>query len=222
MAESRRCGYCREVGHQVRHCVTKQGERELIKKFVYSEPLEIYKALCRAGFGEGAMLKIGDKLAQVLPYDTELTYSSWGNNRWKTTFLDSLIKDSTDLITYKKVKYSKQVVFKLNSPMPENDIRTADRYHSNGQYVYVDVPVLILKNGGQIERFRICPNGIFTYLRAEKDTSNPWKLNEYTVAAGKREYQRIMVEPSYECVPLVIPDKLRNIPDTTYLHERLQ
>lgn len=218
MAESRRCGYCRQVGHRVTDCVQKNGERDLIKRHWLSEPIAIYQAICKIGLGPGAMLREGENsLYQVLDYNTSFRRQSWGGHSFESSFLREMMINGSDLITYKKVKYSKQVHFSLNSPMPEGMIRTADRYHRNGMHFYVSIPTLSLKNGGQVMPYR---TNISMMMLYKWRLSNGNSDDSYGFVNGKRDYNKVVVDPSYECPTLIMPDDMHITED--YLHERLR
>lgn len=55
---ARRCGYCRDYGHDFSKCSLRIGTKEAILKHVYNERKRIIEMMIGSGFGVGAMVNL--------------------------------------------------------------------------------------------------------------------------------------------------------------------
>ncbi len=91
MSESRRCGYCRESGHQKRACPLMSSTRDEIYAHTVKQRKEMHHILTSNGLGNGALIQRKD-----------------GNLFMVTGYGDAIPEWS--FIDHKNVRYSKQVM----------------------------------------------------------------------------------------------------------------
>lgn len=118
MADSRKCGYCREIGHARPVCPTLHAQRRKIFDHAVSQRKRVYKEMVVAGYGVGAMIEAK-------------SYNS--NVRGIITGYAGGI-DRMDTYSMNRVRYSKQVNVVYHTPVKSD-------------YTYVGFQIAILGGG---------------------------------------------------------------------------
>ena len=212
----RSCGYCGDVGHWKPKCPVVLEQRTSIHRHLIEEPQRIHALLCKAGFGQNALLdynvlrhryKREDRdviPCQVLSYNEVVKLHGWSNSTWDSSYFEQMLSNHRRLVRTVKVKYSKKVTVDLLG-------LTTDLFN----YMEVDIPVLKLDGTHQIQMMPVEIGAVYAF-------ANQSKASEYRVNTAKGYIAPCLLAPSYDVEQLKVPARLLTLADDSpYLHERL-
>jgi len=199
----RACGYCRDIGHQRPKCPNLHNQRKELVAHVNNETLKIYKYLCSAGLGPNALVNASvlnwgastskpPLLAQVLPYDFELTQRYWSGSSYKATFADTL---ASALYRTKNIKYSKQI--------------SIHHLHLEQHSIYANIPILLLDGSNNAKL-----TGLSMYQFYQAGKPNP--DNNYAALEGRELIEKLFINPSYDCPPIELPKNIASPAEEFY------